>query len=166
MQYNNLNSSKNKNKLVVLFFIFHSNESTHKSYFHIKIQQPTTTMSYRTDENTIKTLSKSMIGSPPGLDFRFTDYERFKAKFGITTELCALLWNKMVKTLDLGPSNKGFSRLSPVHLLYGLFFLKVYPTSRQSIGSLGVSVGQHQFSNYAKFMIRNIAALKNDVVRQ
>lgn len=111
----------------------------------------------------LQTLSKPMIGSY-GPGFRITDHERFKAKFGVTTELCTLVWNMIVRRLNQKPAVKGFCRLTPTHVLYGLFFLKAYPTALQSVATLGNSVGQNQFLSYAKFIIRSIAALSNDVV--
>ena len=149
------------------WFFFSVSISSHKNHFIHSIQKLTAdnkNMNRRTNEEEIKVLSKPLIGSPVGLAFRAGDRERFKAKFGISTNLCSLVWNKMVEILDL--RMHGFRLLSPLHLLYGLFFLKVYPTSRQAIGTLGSSVGQHLFTKYAKFIIRQIAALKSHVVSE
>ena len=70
----------------------------------------------------------------------------------------------IVQRLNKKTPLKGFSRLSEVHIMYGLFFLKVYPTARQSVGTLGQNVGQNQFRKYSSFIVRMIASLSDDVV--
>ena len=116
-----------------------------------------------TTEEEIQRVSASMIGSR-GPPFRFVDYERFRGKFGITPDLCALTWNRIVRKMNAKPPRiEGFN-LSVVHILYGLFFLKMYPTARQSVTVLGQAVGLHQFRNSSIFVIRQIAALSNEVV--
>ena len=92
-------------------------------------------------EEELQTLSKPMIGlNHPG-GFRAIDYDRFKAKFGVTPKICSMVWNLVVSNLNQRPRIKGFNRLSPEHVLYALFFMKCYPTSRQAIGALGKMIG-------------------------
>ena len=114
-----------------------------------------------------KELSKPMIGSaaPVGV-FRVSDSERFKAKFGVTPEISTDVWNMIASKLNDNPPVDGYSRLQPVHILYGLFFLKVYPTTRQCIATLGRTAGQNQFRKYAYFVIRQISALSEQVVSE
>ena len=117
-----------------------------------------------TTEDEIKRLAKPLIGSL-GPNFQITDHERFKAKFGVTITIATRVWNMIVLELNNGVSVRGFSRLSPVNVLHGLFFMKVYPTARQVTGMLGSSiVGSTQFRKYSQFIIRRIAALSNEVV--
>lgn len=112
----------------------------------------------------IKRLSAPMIASNNGAAFRSIDYERFKSKFGVTPDVCSLVWNEIATKLNSVPPIPGFSLLRPIHILFALFFLKVYPTVRQAVAALGRTVGTNQFRKYAYFIIRQIAALNEDVV--
>ena len=115
-------------------------------------------------EEDVETLSKPMIGSNHPGGFRTIDYDRFKAKFGVTPKVCSMVWNLVVSNLNQRPRIQGFNRLNPVHILYALFFMKCYPTSRQAVGALGQIIGQNQFRIYSQFVIRQIASLKSQVV--
>ena len=118
-----------------------------------------------TNVHEIKLMSMPMIGAI-GPDFTAIDHEKFKAKFGVTVQICMKTWNMIVAKLNRCSSIEpmGFGRLSAGHILYGLFFLKMYPTSRQATATLGRIVGRNQFQMYAKFVIRRIAGLANEVV--
>lgn len=116
-----------------------------------------------TTEEDIKAMSGPLIGSN-GAAFRPVDYERFKAKFGVEPTICTLAWNRIVANLNNHPPIEGFSCLAPHHILYALFFLKCYPTARQTTPNLGKNVGTRQFRHYAYFLIRQIAALSSQVV--
>ena len=124
-------------------------------------------MAYQfTTEEEIKTLSQPLIGAdndPPAV-FRAVDYERFKAKFGVRPDLAVQVWNMIASKLNNHPPVKGFLHLNPMHLLYALFFLKVYPTARQATSLLGCRAGTHQFRNYASFVVRRVASLSDQVV--
>ena len=122
-------------------------------------------MTYRTTtEEEIQRISAPLISLANGPPFRFVDYERFKAKFGVMPDLCALIWNRIVVRLNRNPPRiEGFS-LSVLHVLYALFFLKVYPTVRQAVTTLGRSVGMNQFRKAALFVVQQIAALSSEVV--
>ena len=122
-------------------------------------------MNYQiTTEEEIKLLSAPMIGSNNGALFQATDYQRFKAKFGVTPDVYSLVWNKMIERLNNFEPTPGFSLISPVHILYALLFLRVYPTVRQAVGTLGCSIGTNQFGKYFHFVIKQIAGMHNDVV--
>ena len=116
-----------------------------------------------TDVEEVKLTSKPLIGSV-GIDFSMNDHERFKAKFGVTVQNCTHVWNMIVSKLNRTTIEPGFGRLTVVHILYALFFLKMYPTSRQATATLGRNVGRNQFQKYAQFLIRKIAGLSNEVV--
>ena len=114
-----------------------------------------------------KELSKPMIGSASWVgEFRVTDSEWFKAKFGVTPEILTHVWNMIVSNLNNNPPVDGYSRLEAVHVLYGLFFLRVYPTTQQCIATLGRTVGQNQFQKYAYFVIQQMSALSEEVVSE
>ena len=124
-------------------------------------------MSYnRTTEEEIQRISAPMIALANGPPFRFVDYERFKAKFGLMPDLCALVWNRIAVRLNNNPPRIEGFRLSVIHILYALFFLKVYPTACQAVTTLGRPVGLHQFRRPAYFVIRQIAALSSEVVSE
>ena len=107
-----------------------------------------------------------MIALANGPPFHFVDYERFKAKFGLMPDLCALVWNRIAVRLNNNPPRIEGFRLSVIHILYALFFLKVYPTACQAVTTLGRPVGLHQFRRPAYFVIRQIAALSSEVVSE
>ena len=115
-------------------------------------------------EYEVRVLSLPLIGS---LDPNFCsiDHDRFKAKFGVTTELCAKTWNLMVANLRKNHVDLSGYRLNPVHILYALFFLRCYPTARQTVGTLGHSLSLVTFRRYAYLVVRQIAALSEEVVR-
>ena len=78
-----------------------------------------------------------MIALDNGPPFCFLDYKCFEAKFGLMLDVCALVWNRMVKRLNDNPPHIEGFHLSVIHILYALFFLKVYPTARQAVTTLG-----------------------------
>ena len=112
----------------------------------IMVQYPTT------NDDEVKAVSKPLIGST-GPDFTFVDHEAFRAKFGITVPMCTKVWNMVIQKLNCIPPIQGFGRTSVLHILYALFFLKMYPTARQATSTVGRSVGRNQFQRYAKFFI-------------
>lgn len=65
------------------------------------------------------------------------ELERYRAFFGISPSNTSLLWAK-IREKKLAP------RASPVHLLWGLLFLKVYSTESIIAGFLGVDEGTYQ----------------------
>ena len=115
-------------------------------------------------EREIKQLSLPLIGALDALNFRRIDHERFKAKFGVTVELCVKAWNLMVSNLNKGHIDLKNIRLRPVHVLYALFFLKCYPTHRQTTSNLGHGLNMATFCKYSYFVIRQVAALSDEVV--
>lgn len=103
----------------------------------------------------------------PNAEYRAIDYERFKAKFGVNTTICTTLWDMIATKLNSMASDiyRPFrDYIQPQHLLFALFFLKVYPRERQVAGSLGVHVGRGCYRKWSHFVIRMIAFLSNDVV--
>ena len=71
----------------------------------------------RLAENEMKILSLPMIQSNLPASFRPIDYERFKAKFGVTVTVCTITWNMVVSKLNRYPCIKGNHLLGPSHLL-------------------------------------------------
>ena len=118
-----------------------------------------------TNEMEIKSMPAPMIGTI-GADFSSRDHEVFKAKFGITVRLCSKVWNMIVAQWNRSncSTERGLKRVTAVHILYGLFFLQMYPTSRQATATLGRLVGRNQFQKYAQFITRRIAGLSSEVV--
>ena len=150
----------------IIFLSLTENNYIFLTNFQLKLIQQTINMalSTTTDEE-IKSMSAPMIGFI-GPDFSRLAHEAFKAKFGITVGLCTKVWNMIVATLNADGASAvaGFCRLSVIHILYGFFFLRMYPTSRQATATLGKAVGRNQFQKYAQFIIRRIAGLSNEVV--
>ena len=131
-------------KIQTLLFILHVC-SSHKT--------KTTIMSIQTvTEREIRQLSLPLIGSL-NVNFRRIEHERFKAKFGVTVELCAMTWNLMVSNLNMGSVDLTYICLRPVHILYALFFLKCYPTAHQTTANLGHSPNMRTFRKYTYFVI-------------
>ena len=116
----------------------------------------------------IQALSLPLIGGFTGhfdQPFRPIDQERFKAKFGVTVVVAVQVWNAIISNLNEAEvPPKGYENLRPVHILYALFFMKCYPTVRQSVGTLGHNVGINNFRKYSYFVIGQIAGLSDEVV--
>ena len=100
-----------------------------------------------------------------GTPFTGIENEIFKAHFGITVEVCLIVWKDVVKWLNehydrLDQSLQRMKRdLKPIHLLWGLFFLKTYPT--KWIHAVKCKVGHPQTAvRWSLFVIRTIHALK------
>ena len=102
-------------------------------------------------EHDIKLFSLPLIGSL-NPNFCDIDHERFKAKFGVTVEICITTWNLIAERLNMESDIDltGYS-LKPIHILYTLFFLKCYPTARQTISTLGRDQGLKTFCKYVYF---------------
>ena len=114
-------------------------------------------------ESEIKLTSLPFIGSADPT-FRKIDHKRFKAKFGVTSVLCARVWNLIVSNLNESQIDLTGYHLLPEHIFYALFFLKCYPTARQTVATLGRDVGLKKFRKYVYFVIRQISALSKQVV--
>ena len=117
-------------------------------------------------ENEFKQFSLKLIGAidiPSVNDFRAIDYERFKATFGVTPSVCAIAYNRMVSYLRRHPARPAFDRLSPIHMLWALYFLKQYPRQRQVATILG-RVSFVTFRKWTHFVILNLANMKDEVV--
>ena len=78
--------------------------------------------------------------------------------------MCKKVWNMIALKLNSGLIMEGFGCFSVVYILFGLFFLQMYPTSHQATTTLGRSVGCNQFQKYTQFMIQKIAGLEDQVV--
>ena len=110
--------------------------------------------------------SRTMIGSRNVEDneFRGIDFARFKATFGVEPEVCSIVWNKMVALLNEYPPNETrYDNLHPMHMLWALFYLKMYPTARQ-ISSVVGKVCKDNFRFWTRFVIDSIGALGDEVV--
>lgn len=121
-------------------------------------------------EDNVKRASLQFINAP-SKDFRIDDYERFRAKFGISTSVCAIVMNMIENKLNSMPPDlfaKERRFFSLTHLMRALVFLKMYPTERQiTTGCMlvGRSITRVSFRKWNKFTIRMIASLSSDVVR-
>ena len=62
-------------------------------------------------------------------------HRRFRAMFGVSAKVCATAWGEIRKFCP--------SRTKPMHLLYGLLFLKVYGT--ESVHSALVGCDEKTF---------------------
>lgn len=124
------------------------------------------------NEADFQQLSRPLIGSAGVADdeFRRIEQERFKTMFGVTPSLCTLAWNMIVSNLNVddainneGDLFKHFYRLKPLHMLWALYYLKVYPRERQ-ISSVVGRVCRNNFRKYTFFVIKQLADLKHEVV--
>lgn len=119
-----------------------------------------------TTEDDIEAMSHSMLGMRSNQLFNRVHHERFKMKFGVTVEVCVLVWNRMVNRLNRYPYGNEYDNLNPMHMLYALIFLRMYPKSRQINGLLDKTVCHKSFKKWTSFVIRAIAALSSEVVSQ
>lgn len=76
-------------------------------------------------------------------------YRKFRAFFGTSPEVCAILWNKLS---EQRPQNS-----SPVHLLWGLMLLKQYQI--ESVNSTLVGVTEKTFRKWSMLYIGLLADL-------
>lgn len=83
-----------------------------------------------------------------------TNYRRFRAHYGTSPGVCALLWNLIKPVVDPGVF---FS-----HLLWGILFLKVYGS--ESVLASKVGVTEKSFREKVWTVVMAIASVKNSVV--
>ena len=82
---------------------------------------------------------------------------RFKSSFGISVEVCIILWNMLLphfKEEPRPPAQK--------HLLWALYFLKSYSTESLAAGVFGTS--EKTFRKHTHSMIMRISSQMNSVV--
>jgi hypothetical protein len=81
--------------------------------------------------------------------------ERYRAHFGTSPGVCALLWNEICTIV---PRKYCFK-----HILWGLMFLKVYATESVLAGKIGVD--EDTFRDHVWVVVRAIASCKPRLVR-
>jgi hypothetical protein len=83
---------------------------------------------------------------------------QWKSAFGASPEVYCLLWNKIneYKTMPTG--------IDPKHLLWVLYFLKVYDTEHNSAHSLG-KVDETTYQKWSELFVDAISYLECKVVR-
>ena len=86
------------------------------------------------------------------IDTNKRDY--FQASFGVSSKVASIVWRKI--THSDGPS------LDPIHLLWALLFLKVYPNERVLSGIVGAD--RKTVRSWVWHFIYLMAALKKEVV--
>lgn len=79
---------------------------------------------------------------------------RFFSAFGTSPTVCSIIWTFLEPTVNRWAS--------PDHLLWSLFFLKVYPT--EAIGSSTVGVHEKTFRKWVWFFVEAISYLETDIV--
>ena len=79
---------------------------------------------------------------------------RFKASFGISVEVCVVLWNIYIQNFPK-PSHK--------HLLWGIYLLKTYPTESVAAALFGTT--EKTFRKNSRVVVERIGSLVNLVVR-
>ncbi len=115
--------------------------------------------------NDFQHLSRKMIGSSglPNDEFRPIEHEKFKATFGVTPEVCSLVWNMIIDSLNDNPVDAKYDNFIPVYMLWSLYFLKMYPTQRTMASVVG-PVCPKNFRYWTSFCIKMIASLSNEKV--
>lgn len=112
-----------------------------------------------------KQLSRRLIGSE-GIandDFRPIEEEKFQSMFGVTPTVCSIAWNMIISMLNEDPADSEYDKLSPMHMLWTLYYLRCYPKERQ-ISSVVGRVCRNNFRKWVCFLIPSIAGLDNEVV--
>lgn len=100
------------------------------------------------EERGLSLLKKQRGGSHLTLD------RRFRSAFGISSHLCCTLWQKL--------KNEDIKKMTPDHLLWGLFLLKSY--SFETTNSAFAGVDEKTFRKWSLFAIEQIADLHSQVV--
>lgn len=124
-------------------------------------------------------LSRPLIGSAGIADnvFRPIEQDRFKTMFGVTPSVCTIAWNMVASDINIEAAaaeagvnhqddndrSRSTDRIAPLHMLWALYFLKVYPKERQ-IASVVGRVCRKNFRNKVFIVIQKLAELQNEVV--
>lgn len=93
--------------------------------------------------------AKPVTGNCPSM----TASLRFKASFGISVEVCIVLWNKYIKN---------YPNASHKHLLWGIYFLKTYPIEATAAALFGTT--EKTFRKNSRAVVERIGSLVNSVV--
>ena len=95
-----------------------------------------------------------------GFDTKYTAarHKHFGDTFGASPVVVAILWEK-ITTMDLAPLNS-----MPIHLLWSLFFMKIYQTNKVMATFAGASVPT--FTKWVWDFIFAIAKLRPFLVSQ
>jgi hypothetical protein len=94
-------------------------------------------------------------------NFNDNDFEsltKFKAFFGITPSMCAIIYNRIYHKVCVDYRN-----FAPNHLLWGLMFLKVYGTEYVMIQLAGTK-SRKTYRKWVWTVISYIAGESHDVV--
>ena len=78
---------------------------------------------------------------------------RFKAAFGISVEVCIVLWNKYIEN---------FPNATLKHLLWGVYFLKTYP--KESVAAALFVTSEKTYHKHTRIVVERIASLAASVV--
>ena len=78
---------------------------------------------------------------------------RFKASFGISVEVCIILWNMYIEK---------HPNASHKHLLWGIYFLKAYPIEAAAAALFGTT--EKTFRKHSRDVVGRIGSLVNSVV--
>jgi hypothetical protein len=105
--------------------------------------------------------ARPIIGNVP----RGTAILRFKSFFGVTVEVCTILFLNLLakfEAVTLEDDRKFLRRFSEKHLLWALFFLKVYSTERVAASMLDTT--EKTYRKWSHALIEEIAKLLNSMV--
>eukprot|EP00557_Chaetoceros_sp_GSL56_P006075 CAMPEP_0176492108 /NCGR_PEP_ID=MMETSP0200_2-20121128/8797_1 /TAXON_ID=947934 /ORGANISM="Chaetoceros sp., Strain GSL56" /LENGTH=259 /DNA_ID=CAMNT_0017889597 /DNA_START=26 /DNA_END=802 /DNA_ORIENTATION=+ len=94
-------------------------------------------------------------GRSPDSPINKKNMERYRAHFGTSPGVCALLWNEISTIV---PRKYCFK-----HILWGLMFLKVYATESVLAGKIGVD--EDTFRDHMWVVIKAIASCKLRVIK-
>ena len=78
---------------------------------------------------------------------------RFKASFGISVEVCIVVWNKYTSK---------FPNATHKHLLWGIYFLKTYP--KESVAAALFGTSEKTFRKHTRVVVERIGSLVTSVV--
>ena len=78
---------------------------------------------------------------------------RFKASFGISVEVCIVVWNKYIAK---------FPNATHKHLLWGIYFLKTYP--KESVAAALFGTSEKTFRKHTRVVVERIGSLVTSVV--
>ena len=78
---------------------------------------------------------------------------RFKASFGISVEVCIVLWNKFIEK---------YPNASHKHLLWGIYFLKAYPI--EAVAAALFVTSEKTYRKHTRIVVERIASLAASVV--
>ena len=152
----NETSFKTRNYLVV---VQNNNNKTKTKQQQNNMSSPTSTPSLK-DE--LRCLGLTLLGKPPKKGASIKEQDRlFRAHYGAGWAVLAFLWKSLVyieKEISNGEIQNNETMMKKKHLLWCLYFFKIYPT--ESVGARRMDCSPVTLRKWVRHFVREIAFLE------